>query len=70
MFGHSHLDVDLCVDGVRYCQNSLGHPTNKVASARIDARDDPTRKPAPRSKAVPRVQPKLMWRAGGIRVPW
>ena len=26
VFGHSHLPVDACCDGVRYVQRALGYP--------------------------------------------
>ena len=33
VFGHSHIDVDCVLDGVRYVQHALGHPEDGVCEA-------------------------------------
>ena len=33
VFGHSHIDVDCVLDGVRYVQHALGHPEDGVSEA-------------------------------------
>ena len=66
-FGHSHVDVDELVDGTRYVQRALGHPSDPVSSDALEGGplllwscgDDPLAADSPVADVAARAEGEL-----------